>query len=43
MKVRLPAEDPALDSINDLYATCDWHERETTEMFGIRFEGHPRP
>jgi NADH-quinone oxidoreductase subunit C len=43
VKVRLPAEDPAIDSIHDLYATCDWHERETAEMFGIRFDGHPRP
>jgi len=43
VKVRLPADDPVLDSVHDLYATCDWHERETMEMFGIRFEGHPRP
>ena len=43
VKVRLFTEDPVLDSIHDLYATCDWHERETMEMFGIRFEGHPRP
>ena len=43
VKVRLPAEDPAVASIHDLYPTCDWHEREAMEMFGIRFEGHPRP
>ncbi len=43
LKVRLPSEDPSVASIHDLYATCDWHERETMEMFGIRFEGHPRP
>jgi NADH-quinone oxidoreductase subunit C len=43
VKVALPYEDPALPTISDLYPTCDWHERETMEMFGIRFEGHPRP
>jgi NADH-quinone oxidoreductase subunit C len=43
VKVALPHEDPALPTISDLYPTCDWHERETMEMFGIRFEGHPRP
>ena len=43
VKVRLPAEDPAVATVSDLFPTCDWHERETTEMFGIRFEGHPKP
>lgn len=43
VKVSLPKDDPALDSIHDLFPTCDWHERETMEMFGIRFEGHPKP
>jgi NADH-quinone oxidoreductase subunit C len=43
VKVRLPHEDPSLPTVSDLWATCDWHERETAEMFGIRFEGHPQP
>jgi len=43
LKVQLPHDGAAIDSIADLYTTCDWHERETAEMFGIRFEGHPRP
>jgi NADH-quinone oxidoreductase subunit C len=43
LKVRLPHEEPAIDSIADLFPTCNWHERETAEMFGIRFEGHPLP
>jgi NADH-quinone oxidoreductase subunit C len=43
VKVALPHEDPVCPTISDLYATCDWHERETMEMFGIRFDGHPRP
>jgi NADH-quinone oxidoreductase subunit C len=24
-----------------VYAGADWHERETWEMFGVIFEGHP--
>jgi NADH-quinone oxidoreductase subunit C len=43
VKVALPKDEPVLDSIHDLYPTCDWHERETMEMFGIRFQGHPKP
>jgi NADH-quinone oxidoreductase subunit C len=43
LKVRLPHDDPVCPTISDLYATCNWHEREATEMFGIRFDGHPQP
>ena len=43
VKVRLPKDEPTLPTISDLYATANWHERETSEMFGISFEGHPLP
>jgi NADH-quinone oxidoreductase subunit C len=43
IKVALPHDQPVCATISDLYATADWHERETLEMFGIRFEGHPNP
>jgi NADH-quinone oxidoreductase subunit C len=43
VKVQLPAEDPSCPTVSDLFPTSDWHERETMEMFGIRFEGHPQP
>ena len=42
LKVRLPADGPALPSIHDLYPGANWHERETIEMFGIDFTGHPQ-
>ena len=42
LKVRLPADGPACPSIHDLYAGANWHERETMEMFGIDFTGHPQ-
>ncbi len=43
VKVRLPHDEPELPTISDIWATCDWNERETAEMFGIRFDGHPQP
>lgn len=32
---------PWLDSLVGVYAGANWHERETHEMFGIEFVGHP--
>ncbi|HRH34192.1 MAG TPA: NADH-quinone oxidoreductase subunit C [Catalimonadaceae bacterium] len=32
---------PEFDSVSNLWKTADWHERETAEMYGIRFVGHP--
>jgi len=32
---------PSAPSVTSLWAAADWHERETYDMFGIRFEGHP--
>ena len=43
VKVRLPAGETVLPTISDIYPTANWHERETTEMFGVTFEGHPLP
>jgi len=42
VKVGLEAEEPRVPSIHDLYAGANWHERETWELFGITFEGHPQ-
>jgi len=35
------SEAPTMPSVTQLWAGADWHERETYDMFGIRFEGHP--
>ena len=32
---------PAIPSATGLWPAADWHERETFDMFGIQFEGHP--
>src|SRR3990167_9855349 len=41
LKVSLPAENPHIASIADMYGLADWHERETFDLFGIIFDGHP--
>ncbi|HVF54303.1 MAG TPA: NADH-quinone oxidoreductase subunit C [Actinomycetota bacterium] len=40
--VPVDAEAPSCPSITDIYAGAHWAERETHEMFGIDFPGHPR-
>jgi NADH-quinone oxidoreductase subunit C len=34
-------DTPVVESIVDMYPGASWHERETHEMFGIDFAGHP--
>ncbi|MEU2057085.1 NADH-quinone oxidoreductase subunit C [Streptomyces bungoensis] len=41
LRTTVPHEAPALPSAVGVYAGAGWHERETHEMFGIVFEGHP--
>ena len=36
-----PDDDPHVPSVVPLYPAADWHERETWDMFGIVFDGHP--
>jgi NADH-quinone oxidoreductase subunit C len=40
--VPIGADDPRCPSISGIFKGALWHERETHEMFGIDFEGHPR-
>jgi NADH-quinone oxidoreductase subunit C len=41
LKVRCPYEDPHLPTVSYLWQTANWHERETHELYGIVFDGHP--
>jgi NADH-quinone oxidoreductase subunit C len=41
LKVDVPEDSMTVGSWARTYAGADWHERETWEMFGIRFDGHP--
>lgn len=43
VRIKVPVEDgdPKLPSVVSLWPSADWLERETWDMYGIRFEGHP--
>jgi NADH-quinone oxidoreductase subunit C len=41
LRARVPRENPAIESVVDLFPGAAWHERETYEMFGITFARHP--
>lgn len=36
-----PGEIPEIDSVASVWGIADWHERETYDLMGIRFLGHP--
>lgn len=41
LKVPVPKEDAWVPSVVEVWQGADWHERETYDLFGIVFEGHP--
>jgi NADH-quinone oxidoreductase subunit C len=38
----LDPESPSAPTLTGVFRGANWHERETHEMFGVDFEGHPR-
>ena len=41
LKVFAPDDDmPMVDSINDIWSSANWFEREAFDLFGVVFEGH---
>jgi NADH-quinone oxidoreductase subunit C len=43
LKTRLSGEGASVGTVTGVWAGANWHERETAEMFNVRFEGHPYP
>ena len=41
LKVPLDEKNPEVDTLNGLWASANWYEREVWDMYGIRFKGHP--
>lgn len=41
INVRVPEEQPEVPSVEQIWKTAGWHEREAYDMVGIRFTGHP--
>ena len=41
LKVEVPEKDPKVPTLSELWPAFNWQERETYDMYGIVFEGHP--
>ena len=40
LKVKIPRDQAEIDSVETIWKTANWHEREGYDMFGIKFSGH---
>ncbi len=41
LKVLLSEDKPNVPTLTTIWKTADWHERETYDLFGVIFDGHP--
>ena len=41
LKCRLAGDQPEIDSVVPIWRGANWYERETFDLFGIRFRNHP--
>jgi NADH-quinone oxidoreductase subunit C len=41
LKTQIPKDNPVIDSLANIYPAANWHERETYDLLGIIFIGHP--
>ena len=41
LKVLLNEDDPHVPTVTGVWRTANWHERETYDLFGVIFDGHP--
>ena len=41
LECAVTVDNPRLPSVTSVYPTADWQERETYDMFGVVFDGHP--
>jgi NADH-quinone oxidoreductase subunit C len=41
LKIMADESRPEVPSLTGVWASANWHERETFDMFGIKFTGHP--
>jgi NADH-quinone oxidoreductase subunit C len=41
IKSNLDRNAPEISSVSDIWQTANFHERESYEMFGVNFTGHP--
>lgn len=41
LEIEVPEHDPRVVSLAGLWPAFNWQERETFDMYGIKFDGHP--
>jgi NADH-quinone oxidoreductase subunit C len=41
LKCRISGADPVIESVTSVWRAANWYERETFDLFGIRFLNHP--
>jgi NADH-quinone oxidoreductase subunit C len=41
LKVLLSEDDPHVATVTPVWKTAEWHERETYDLVGVKFDGHP--
>jgi NADH-quinone oxidoreductase subunit C len=41
LEIELPEHDPRLPSLATSWPAFNWQERETFDMYGVQFDGHP--
>lgn len=41
LKVEVPADNAHVQSVESVWKTANWHEREAYDMIGLIFDGHP--
>lgn len=43
LRVKVPVDEKecSVDSVSEIWATANWHEREAYDMYGIIFKNHP--
>lgn len=42
IRTRVGREQPDVPTVSAIYGGANWHERETWDLFGINFVGHPQ-
>jgi len=40
VKTYLPANNPVVDTVTDIWSSANWYEREAFDLFGILFDSH---
>jgi NADH-quinone oxidoreductase subunit C len=41
VKTRVPEDQPSVPTVTGVWAGANWYERESHDLFGVVFEGHP--